>query len=145
MRRSTRAVEIAINLAALQHNLHIVRRCAPHSRVFAVVKSDAYGHGAVPVAHALTGIADAFAVVAVDEALILRETGVTAPILVLQGARTAGEMRAVAAHDLWPVVHTDSQLAWLDQLTTAVDEPHQVWLKLDSGMGRLGFTASELQ
>lgn len=136
MRRAARAL---IDLSALRHNLERVRACAPRARVVAVIKADAYGHGAIEAARALSG-ADALAVAHLGEALALREAGIRAPVLVLQGARGAAELAEAASRGLEIVVHHEAQLQVLESSGARLG----VWLKVDSGMHRLGVAPREL-
>lgn len=124
-----------INLAALQHNLRRVRELAPSSQVLAVLKANAYGHGLVRVAQTLTD-ADAFAVARIDEALALRTAGIVKPIVLLEGFYEAAELPILLANNLQTVVHNEMQLAALEQ--TTLDGQLKIWLKLDTGMHRLG-------
>lgn len=124
-----------IDTAAIRHNLSRVRELAPGCRVLAVIKANAYGHGIVTAARALAD-ADAFAVARLDEALVLREAGIGARIVLLEGVQDAGELALAAANALEPFVHHDGQIALLEAWR---GEPLRVWLKIDSGMGRLGF------
>ncbi len=133
---------IDIDLEALRHNLAVVSRYAPDSRVAAVIKANAYGHGILPTAKALQE-ADAFAVARVEEALQLREAGVEKTLLVLAGAHDAAELRQASASGLELVVHHASQIALLAE--TALSNPVNVWLKLDTGMNRLGFNPSQAE
>jgi alanine racemase len=121
---------------ALRHNLAQLRRCAPASRVMAVVKANAYGHGIVPVAKALIS-ADAFGVARLGEALALREAGLGNPIVLLEGVLSIEELDAAAAHGLELVVHSFEQLDMLDAWRPK--RRLHVWFKLDTGMNRLGF------
>lgn len=134
-----RPAQARIDLDALRHNYRLLK--ARHGgQALAVIKADAYGHGALRCAHALaTGAvqADAFAVAFLDEALALRAGGITAPILVLEGAFDADELRQVHHANLWTVVHQAEQLAMLDALPPGADL--NVWLKIDTGMHRAGF------
>lgn len=134
-------VTASIDLDALQHNFAVVRRHAPHSKIIAVLKANAYGHGLLPVAHALAR-ADAYAVARVEEALVLRANGITRPILVLGGFFSAEALPLLAVHDLQTTIHTREQLALLEQ--AHLPAPIKVWLKLDTGMNRLGLRAEEL-
>lgn len=109
----------------------------PHSRVLAMVKSNAYGHGMLPVAKAL-GDADAFGVAVVDEALALRAAGVMKPVAVLEGVFSAAELQAAAEHGFAVVVHQQEQVDLLAH--TATRQPLDIWLKLETGMHRLGLT-----
>jgi alanine racemase len=105
-----------------------------------VLKANAYGHGAAACAHALAGLADGYAVAFLEEALALREAGITGPILVLEGIFEAGELALVSAHKLWIAVHQAAQLRMIE---TSRHHNLNVWLKLDSGMHRAGFAPSE--
>lgn len=135
-----RAVRINIDLSAIRHNLEVARSCSGGQKLFAVVKADAYGHGAVRVACALDQ-ADGFAVVTLAEAIELREAKITKPILVMQGAQAKQECDAFHQFKLWPSIHCAEQIEWFDACT--ISEPLPAWLKMDSGMGRLGFRAAE--
>ncbi len=129
-----------IDLAALQHNLQIARQHAPASRLWAVIKADAYGHGALPVAAAIAAQADGLAVARVSEALALRAAGHQQPLLVLAGAVDGDELAAASRYRLQLAVHDHSQLA----LLRAAQAPLPgCWLKVDSGMHRLGFAPAE--
>lgn len=131
----TRPVRARIDLEALRHNFQVARRAAPDSRLMAVIKADAYGHGAVPVAQALPD-ADAFAVAGADEAVPLRTAGVAQPLLLLGGVFDTDDLAAAARHDLQMVVHSLEQVERLEQAATTA--PLHLWLKVDTGMHRLG-------
>jgi len=136
-----RPARAQIDLQALRDNYQWARERTPGTRALAVIKADAYGHGAVKVANALTDLADGFAVACIEEALELRESGIRNPILLLEGVFTPAELPQVARHGLWIAVHCQAQLDWL--LAAPIDRPLNVWLKLDSGMHRLGFAPQE--
>lgn len=106
-------------------------------RLLAAVKANAYGHGAVECARALSDLADGFAVACLEEALELRQAGIDNPIVLLEGVFDADEYAQVDAYRLWPVVHTQAQLEQL--LAHPWQQPVHVWLKMDSGMHRAGF------
>ncbi|TIC85259.1 alanine racemase [Crenobacter intestini] len=125
-----------INLEALRDNYRLAKSLAG-SRALAVVKANAYGHGAVACAEALSGVADGFAVACIEEALELRAAGVSAPILLLEGVFDADEYTLCAAQNLWCVVQGEPQLAMLE--AASIPKPLTVWLKMDSGMHRAGF------
>lgn len=125
-----------IHLDAIRHNLELVRRLAPRSKVIAVVKADAYGHGAVPVSRALQA-ADTLAVARVSEGVALREADITLPILVLEGFLDLQELEVSRINRLIPVVHSQYQI---DILKASRYAEMNVWLKLDTGMHRLGFS-----
>ena len=137
----TRHSRVIIDLAAIRHNYRLLKQTAADSKVIAVIKADAYGHGAINVAQALPQ-ADAFAVATTLEALPLRAAGVTQKIIILGGVIDAEEMRQCIDHDLDPVIHQPWQIDLLEAVaqTQAID----VWLKFNSGMGRLGFQADDL-
>jgi len=131
----TAAVIARIDLDALRHNLGRVREEAPDSRVMAVIKANGYGHGMVQVARALAD-ADALAVARLDEAVTLRNAGIKKPIAVLEGFASTPELSIYAEHNLQPVVH---QYFHIDLLQAArLSRPLQVWLKIDTGMHRMG-------
>lgn len=129
-------VYVDINLMALQHNLRQVKKFAPHSRVLAMIKANGYGHGLLRVAAALSE-ADAFGVATLDEALKLRESGIQKPIIVMCGFMDAEELQLMVAKQLTTVIHQTEQLSLLQN--TSLLSLLSVWLKLDSGMRRLGF------
>src|SRR5271155_4204876 len=97
-------VSASVDTGALRHNLQLVRRRAPKSRVMAVIKANAYGHGLVNVAQALDS-ADAFAVARVDEGLMLREAGIAAPTVLLEGVFDGEQLEAAAAAPFRTVAH----------------------------------------
>jgi len=132
----TRPARVVIDLNALQHNLSRARELAPRSKLMAVVKADAYGHGLVRMASALTS-ADAFGVACMEEAEELRTAEISKPIVLLEGPYSGVEL--VRAHELGLdiVVHHDYQLEIIER--SGIPSPINVWLKIDSGMHRLGF------
>lgn len=131
----TRPVRARVDAAALRHNLSRARALAPGSQVMAVVKADAYGHGLVWAAQQLRQ-ADAFAVAGVDEAITLREAGIHHPVSLLSGFFSTDELLLLSAYRLSPVLHTLEQVQQLAQ--ARLPHPVDAWLKLDSGMHRLG-------
>jgi alanine racemase len=130
-----------IRLGALKHNLEIVRRAARDSKVMAVIKANAYGHGMVTVAQHLTDV-DAFAVARVPEAVALRDNGIGVPIVLLAGVMNEVELQTAVALGFEPVVHCPEQLELLEAMTTG---SVTVWLKFDTGMNRLGFPPAEAE
>ena len=138
----TRATQAFINLRALQHNLKCVRGLAPKSKVMAIIKADAYGHGITRIARALRDV-DGFGVARLDEAIVLREAGVTKPITLLEGFLDAAELPLICQHKLAVVIHHVTQLEILEHAT--LTDPLSVWLKVDSGMHRLGFAPGEVK
>lgn len=128
-----------IRLEAIRHNLRRMKALAGGAKVMAVVKANAYGHGLLPVARAAAE-ADALAVARVHEGIALRDAGLGQPIVVLQGAMTRGDLRAAAEHGLQPVVHCEPQVEWLEAVPRGETI---VWLKVDTGMRRLGVDPEE--
>jgi alanine racemase len=136
----TRAARAVIDLGALAHNLQQARAAAPQQQVLAVIKADGYGHGIVAVTKALVD-ADGFGVACLDEALQLREAGIRKPILLLEGFFHADELAIIGEHGLHIVVHHESQLRAIEEAARR-DWPYApltTWLKVDTGMHRLGF------
>ena len=130
-----RPARALIDLQALRHNYQLAREVTG-AKALAVIKADAYGHGAVRCAQALEAEADGFAVACIEEALELRAAGIRAPVLLLEGFFEADELPLIVEHDFWCVVHSLWQLDAIEQARLA--RPIQVWLKLDSGMHRVG-------
>jgi alanine racemase len=132
----TQLIRAIIDTSALRNNLRQIRSRAPGSRVMAVVKANAYGHGLVPTALALSE-ADAFAVARLDEGLALREAGLRQSIVLLEGVFSREQLAEAAAHGFEIVVHDPLQVALFEEFTDA--QRLVVWLKVDTGMNRLGF------
>lgn len=139
MSRQTQAI---IHADAIIHNFKLLSAMAPQSTSMAVIKADAYGHGAVNVARILQHVSPHFAVAIIEEAIVLREAGVTVPIVILEGAHQPKECEMAFAHNCILVTHNEEQLRWLE--TCAEDRLPQVWLKVDSGMHRLGFAVNQV-
>jgi alanine racemase len=135
-----RPIQALISHGALQHNLGVVKKQAPSSKVMAVVKADAYGHGLMNVAHGLNK-ADGFAVLNVNEAIELREAGFEQTVLLLEGFFSTTEMRIAASFHLDVVVHCVQQIEMLEGVKLIM--PINVHLKMNAGMNRLGFVSSE--
>lgn len=132
----TRPVVASIDLLALRQNLQIVRRAAPGSRLWAVVKANAYGHGVARVWSALSA-ADGFALLNLEEAILLREQGWKGPILLLEGFFHADELAVLDQYRLTTSVHSNWQIKALQQ--AKLRAPLDIYLKVNSGMNRLGF------
>ena len=128
-----------VHLDAIQRNLDLAKQLSPRSKIMAIVKADAYGHGAVAVCEALTG-ADALGVARVSEGVALREAGIVLPILVLEGFLDLHELDVSRINRLIPVVHSQYQI---DILKSSRHFEMNIWVKLDTGMHRLGFSAEE--
>lgn len=132
-----RPIEALIHTRALAHNLAQARRCVPDARVWAVVKANAYGHGIERVYEGLRA-ADGFALLDLDEAERVRSLGWRGPVLLLEGCFEPRDLELCSRLNLWHVIHTPEQIDWLSRHKTHT--PHRVFLKMNSGMNRLGFT-----
>lgn len=139
-----RPARVRISLPNLVHNCGQARAQAPDSSLMAVVKADAYGHGALACAQALRGEADAFAVATLGEALELRDGGIQDPIIVLHGVRQSEELMSAVEQNLCLVVHDSEQVALLEQATVSGTGP-QLWLKVNTGMSRLGINPEQAE
>ncbi|MCP1498659.1 alanine racemase [Pseudomonas migulae] len=137
-----RPARALIDLQALRHNYQIARELTG-AKALAVIKADAYGHGSVRCAQALEAEADGFAVACIEEALELRAAGIRAPVLLLEGFFEADELALIVEHDFWCVVHSLWQLEAIEKAT--LSKPITVWLKLDSGMHRVGLHPKDYQ
>jgi alanine racemase len=140
--RAMRPIRVRVDSAALRHNLGVARRRAPHSRIWAVVKANAYGHGLARAARALVA-AEGLALIELEAALELRRAGERRPILLLQGFFSPGELEPIAAHSLTTVVHAPEQLAMIEK--ARLPKRIAVVAKLNTGMNRLGFAAEDLR
>ena len=128
----------SINLSAIKENYLYAKSLAPNSKAIAIIKADAYGHGAIEVAKELNKVADAYGVACVEEAVELIDSGIdNTPILLLEGVFDKSELILVEKHSLIVTVCNSIQLQWL--LDANLNEPIDVFVKYDSGMGRLGF------
>ena len=138
----SRPIRATISASALAHNLTVAQRLAPNAKVWAVLKANAYGHGVERAAGALAA-ADGFAVLDFTEALRLRVAGVTKPILMLEGFFRSTDLELVARHALTPVLHNPEQVEMLKRASLGGEI--DVYLKVNSGMNRLGFGAETLR
>jgi alanine racemase len=140
--RAMRPIRARIDSAALRHNLDATRRRAPRSRICAVVKANAYGHGLARAARAL-GRGEGLALIELEAALELRRAGERRPIMLLQGFFSPDELEPIAAHGLTTVVHDPEQLAMLEK--ARLPKRIAVVAKLNTGMNRLGFPAENVR
>ncbi|MEE8320672.1 MAG: alanine racemase [Gammaproteobacteria bacterium] len=136
----TRPARVVIDVTALSHNFSRIRKLVPKQKVMAIVKAEAYGHGLVRVARVLDS-ADAFGVASLDEAMKLRDAGITRPIVLLEGPYMADEIPEIQRLGLDIVVHHETQIAMLEKANT--DKPIPIWIKIDTGMHRLGFAPGQ--
>lgn len=148
----SRPTSIQIDLKALVHNCQQVSQYAPKSKLICCVKANAYGHGIEGVADVLAPISDALAVASIEEAMVLRDRGIRSPILLLEGFYEAEELALIKEQNLWTALHNHEQLIALEKFTEvknfdeakATDTAIDVWVKIDTGMHRLGFQPEEV-
>lgn len=135
-----RKVYAEISKQALIHNFHVVKQQAPNSKILAMVKANAYGHGIVSVAKMLKA-ADAFGVANIEEALILRQAGIENPIVLMEGFFDTTEFEWISQYQFIPVIHRLDQIEALEahRFSSSVS----VWIKINTGMNRLGFSQSD--
>ena len=134
MSRPTRAI---IDLEALRHNYGVARELSGTGQAMPIVKANAYGHGAVGIARCLQELAPAMGVACIEEAIELRDAGIDTPILLLEGFFTPDELHEAASRNFWLMLHNEWQLKALAK--AKLPGPVRCWLKLDTGMHRLGF------
>ncbi len=139
----TRPTRVLIEPSALIHNLLQIKRFAPNKKVVAMVKANAYGCGVSAVVPVLEGQVDAFGVACLEEALAIRALGSKTHCILYQGVFSHDEYHTVVQHQFGCILHNARQLQWL--LNTPLSRPIQVWIKVNTGMNRLGFNAHELQ
>ena len=137
----SRPIRATLDLSALRGNFSIARQSAQGAALWAVIKADAYGHGLMRAAEALDDLADGYALLDLDDAVALREAGFRQPILLLEGFFEADELPLFAEYGLTPVVHTLEQAEMLT--SSALPARLPVYLKLNTGMNRLGLSAEE--
>ena len=139
-----RTCTASINLAAIKHNYLYAKSLAPQSKAIAIVKANAYGHGAIEVAGYLEDSVDVFGVACIEEAIEIREAGLEKkPILLLEGMFELSELELLEKYKLLPVIGNKSQLQWI--LDAKLKNPTKVFVKYDSGMSRLGFHETEFK
>lgn len=136
-----RAATATINLDAIKHNYLLAKNVAPEANALAIIKANAYGHGAVAVANALESVADGFGVACIEEAIELREGGIDLPILLLEGFFTPDELDYISENNLWCAIHSVEQIEIVARAN--LTKPITFWLKMDSGMHRLGIHPDE--
>ncbi len=137
-----RPIQATIHTDALRHNLERMRRAAPDARVWGVVKANAYGHGIERVWEGLRGV-DGFALLDLSEAERVRALGWRGPILLLEGVFEARDLELCSRLGLWHTVHCNEQIDMIAMHKT--HQPHRVFLKLNSGMNRLGFAPARFR
>jgi len=137
-----RPARARIDLNAIRHNARLAKTLAPNSQLMAIVKGNAYGHGAVPVARALADQVDGFGVACIEEARELRDAGILDRLLLLEGFFTADELDEIDRLQLDVTVHSDYQWHAIEQAN--LGQPIAVWLKVNTGMNRLGFAPDDI-
>lgn len=130
-----------IDLGSIRHNFQCATSLRPQGRTLAVVKADAYGHGVAEVTGALADLTTAFATASIEEALAIRATGLPHPVLLLEGFFDAEELPEISRQGFWSAIHHEWQLQQLER--AVLPTPISVWLKVDTGMHRLGFTPAQ--
>ena len=139
----SRAAKITVDLDAIRHNYRLARSLNTAGNAVAIIKANAYGHNAVKVAKALEAEADAFGVACIEEAVELVDAGIQKPVLLLEGYFEVSELDYISEHGLWCAVHS---LAQIEQIAAAnLKKPITVWLKMNSGMNRLGVHPNDYQ
>ena len=127
----------------LLHNLEVIKKQAQGREVIAMIKANAYGHGLRSVAMRLDGKVASFGVASVDEALALRKVNVKSPITLMSGAFEPDDLLIASCQNFHLIFHEKQQIDWLNNIK--LPKPIKVWLKIDTGMGRLGFETEEAQ
>lgn len=138
----SRPTWMTIDLSALKHNVARVREFAPGCSILAMVKANAYGHGVVPIAKALTDV-DALGVASLEEGMKLREAGINLPIVLIEGLFDASEIIEAEQNNFSLVIHHLAHIEFLEK--AKIKKPFSVWLKINTGMHRLGVTPNEVQ
>lgn len=139
-----RALTKTIDISALRDNYHYLQKLAKSANIIAVIKADAYGHNAKIVAENLQDICEYFAVSCIEEALEIRENGINNPIILLEGVFNSNELPLCQRFNFLPTIHNKEQLDWIKQDNSSAEGDLHIWLKVDSGMHRLGFQVEEL-
>ncbi|MES2142713.1 MAG: alanine racemase [Pseudomonadota bacterium] len=138
----SRPVAVELDLSALRHNVKRIREIAPQSKILAMVKANAYGHGLIPIAHALASSSvEGFGVSCSEEALVLREAGIKQKIVLMEGLFSKTELPLLINYQLDTVIHDHRQLHLLTQ--QELETPINVWIKINTGMNRLGFSSTD--
>jgi len=139
------AVNAVISRRAVRHNYQRIKSIAPNSKVISVLKANAYGHGLLEMASILDH-SDAFGVARLEEALAIRKGNINKPILLMEGFFERADINVLIRHNIQTVIHSLEQIRSLEsmpQLITPLQSPLKVWLKIDTGMNRLGISPSQ--
>lgn len=143
MNNHSRKTYSIINLPALISNYNLIAQLAPHSKTIAVVKANAYGHGAIEVAKYLSKHVPILAVALIDEAIELRDAGINLPILIMEGPLSHEDFSIALEQNFWLMLHTAQQVEWLSTFTPSYNG--KLWLKVDTGMNRLGIKPDQIE
>lgn len=143
MKNHSRKTYSLINLPALLSNYNQIDNLTPNSKTIAVIKANAYGHGAVEIAQYLSNHVPAFGVALIDEAIELRAAGITLPILIMEGALSCEDFSTALQQNFWLMLHTTQQVDWLTSFFP--NYAGKLWLKMDTGMNRLGIKPDEIK
>ena len=138
-----RAAIAVLSTENLLHNVAVIKQRAPSSLIMAMIKANAYGHGLRSTALRLQHHVATFGVASIDEALALRAVGIKIPITLMQGVFEPDEYLVASCQQFHIVLHEYQQLAWLNQISF-LPSPLTIWLKIDTGMGRLGFQPTDV-
>lgn len=139
----SRAAIAILSTQNLLHNLGVIKRRAPNKKVIAMVKANAYGHGLRSVSLRLQPMVDSLGVASIDEALALRKVGITRPITLMEGVFEPNELVVASCQNFHVVFHDQEQLRWLE--SSQLPNPLTAWMKIDTGMGRLGFAIDQVE
>lgn len=139
----SRPTSLIIEPSALLHNVKQIKYYAPGKQIIAMLKANAYGCGVQQIAPHLEGQVQAFGVACIEEALVIHSLGVRTPCILFEGVFSPEEYKIAVEHDFACVIHQERQLRWL--LNTPLDRPIKIWIKVNTGMHRLGFDLSQLQ
>ena len=131
-----------ISKSALRHNVSVVRRLAPNTKILAMIKANGYGHDAIKVAQCLAADVDAFGVARINEALELSKAGIQAQIVLMEGCFSQAELELAAQQNYQIVIQNQVQLDVL--LTSNLPNKIKIWIKIDTGMHRVGFSPEQL-
>lgn len=143
MNNHSRKTYSIINLPALVRNYINIDNLAPKSETIAVIKANAYGHGAIEVAKSLSPHVPALAVAFIDEAIELRDAGITLPILIMEGALSYDDFHTASQQNFWLMLHTTEQVMWMSKMSP--NYTGKLWLKVDTGMNRLGIKPNKVE
>jgi alanine racemase len=139
----SRPLTIHIDLNALRHNVQCVRSYAKGKKILAMIKANAYGHGLIPIANALQTQVEGFGVSCLEEANLLREANIQNKIVLMEGFFAQEELATISHLQLDCVIHTAHQVQLLQR--SSINQPITIWLKVNSGMNRLGFKPTEVK